>query len=66
MKIVVNGQTQEIQDQPTLQHVLEVQEVDVAYIAVALNRKFVPKGSYAATYLHENDEIEILSPMQGG
>lgn len=66
MKITINGLPQEIPDSPSLQQLLKLQGVESEYIAVAVNRKFVPRGTYEATYIHENDEVEILSPMQGG
>lgn len=34
--------------------------------AAAVNGGFVPKTFYADTILIDGDEIEILSPMQGG
>lgn len=34
--------------------------------AAAVNGGFVPKAHYAETILLDGDEVEILSPMQGG
>jgi thiamine biosynthesis protein ThiS len=33
---------------------------------VALNRDCVPRAALGETSLHDDDEIEILAPMQGG
>jgi len=35
-------------------------------VATALNRNFVRKKDRAATRLAEGDEVEILTPRQGG
>ncbi len=35
-------------------------------IAVAINGQFVPRSSYDKHIISENDEIEIVAPMQGG
>ena len=35
-------------------------------IAVARNEAFIPKSSYADTLLSDNDDLEIVAPMQGG
>ncbi len=36
------------------------------FFAVAINNQFIPKSAYAETFLKENDQIEIVVPMQGG
>ncbi len=35
-------------------------------IAVAINGQFIPKSSYNEHIINENDDIEIVAPMQGG
>ena len=37
-----------------------------ATYAVAVNQNFVPKSHYHNTQLCVGDELEILTPMQGG
>jgi sulfur carrier protein len=34
--------------------------------AVAVNRSFVAQGHYASVWLNDNDNIDIILPMQGG
>jgi len=34
--------------------------------AVAVNRQFVARSQYAQTILKEQDQIDIIQPMQGG
>ncbi|MCB1049147.1 MAG: sulfur carrier protein ThiS [Acidobacteria bacterium] len=35
-------------------------------VAVAINGSFVPRAQFEHTQIHEGDELEVLSPMQGG
>lgn len=34
--------------------------------AVAINQAFVPRSRYSQTSIQDGDEVEILSPIQGG
>ncbi|MEI7530375.1 MAG: sulfur carrier protein ThiS [Betaproteobacteria bacterium] len=34
--------------------------------AIAVNNLFIPKDDYDNTLLHEEDHIEIISPVTGG
>lgn len=34
--------------------------------AVAINRKFIPRSTYAQTEINDGDQIDIVTPMQGG
>ena len=34
--------------------------------AVVVNQNFIPKTDYSMTRLHENDQVEIFVPIQGG
>lgn len=36
------------------------------YVAVAVNKQFVPRTEYVNTFLKDGDCVEIVSPMQGG
>ncbi len=66
MKIVVNGDSMQIQCEMTVAELLEKLGHAGSFIAVALNMTFVPRGSYADTRVREGDEIEIVEPKQGG
>lgn len=39
---------------------------DTTTFAVAINGVFIPRGSYNTTQLAVGDNVEIVSPMQGG
>jgi sulfur carrier protein len=66
MRLIVNGKQQKIGDAATIADVIKSLGYEGDFFAVALNRACVPRKNYAATPVNENDEIEILSPMQGG
>ena len=34
--------------------------------AISINSQFIAKAYYARTMVHENDHIEIISPVTGG
>jgi sulfur carrier protein len=34
--------------------------------AISINSQFIAKAYYATTLVHENDHIEIISPVTGG
>ena len=66
MQLRINGKRQNIDRPATLADVIKALGYEGDFFAVALNRTCVPRTNYAATSVNENDEIEILSPMQGG
>lgn len=66
--LVVNGQSTD-SSATTLKELVEelLTAGDIVEgFAAAVNGGFVPKTFYAETILIDGDEIEILSPMQGG
>ncbi|HEY0331875.1 MAG TPA: sulfur carrier protein ThiS [Rhodopseudomonas sp.] len=65
MRVIVNGEHTEI----AAGHVdALLSELDYAgsHVAVAVNFEVVPRGKWAATPLNSGDEIEIITPRQGG
>ena len=65
MLLTINGKQQKL-DAKNLADVIKALGYEGDFFAVALNRTCVLRSQYAATAVNENDEIEILSPMQGG
>lgn len=67
MKLIINGTPQEVKKSQSVQEVLGTLGYENhAHIAVALNRICVPRQNWSSTNIKENDEIEIVTPMQGG
>lgn len=66
MKIVLNGETKEVSEGITVGDFLSKINSSNKFIAVAVNREFVPKNNYESIYLKSMDEIEVVSPHPGG
>jgi sulfur carrier protein len=65
MKIVLNGEPREVRA-PSLREALDELGFGGAAVATAVNGRFVPAPSRAATPLVEGDRVEVLAPRQGG
>jgi sulfur carrier protein len=65
MKLVVNGELQEIRA-ATLAEAVQSLDFGEAKVATALNGEFVPARARASTLVKDGDRIEILAPRQGG
>nr|WP_255464858.1 sulfur carrier protein ThiS [Pantoea multigeneris] len=50
----------------TLAALLLEQNIDASCVASAVNGEFVPRSRYADFALAEGQQLEVLSPMQGG
>lgn len=66
MAIKFNGEIIELHDDDSLLKILIEQGYHQTYYAVAVNRRFIPRPLHKETMLKKGDEIEIISPMQGG
>lgn len=64
MKIVINGETREVQA-ATLSELLVECEFS-GRVATAVNEDFVPAALRASHALNDGDRVEIVAPMQGG
>ena len=65
MRVTVNGEPREI----AASHVdalLAELDYEGAHFAIAVNYDVVPKSRWAETPLKAGDEIEIITPRQGG
>jgi sulfur carrier protein len=65
MRLIVNGQAIEAQAS-RLDALLEELDYKGGHYAIAVNWDVVPRPRWAHTMLNEGDEIEILTPRQGG
>ena len=66
--IRVNGESEPLGEQRTLDALLAERTADTAQrgIAVALNGSVVPRASWRETVLRAGDSIEIVRARQGG
>ena len=65
MNLIINGKKEKFAT-ASLVEILNTRGYQGDYFAVAVNRRCVPRSQYAATLVQEGDDLEILTPMQGG
>jgi sulfur carrier protein len=65
MRITVNGETRDIAA-TSLDALLRELDYEGTHFAIAVNYDVVPKRAWAETVLKTGDEIEIITPRQGG
>lgn len=63
--VILNGRAIETYSS-TLAELLHEQHFDIGCVASALNGQFVPRTEYKTRQLSEGNQLEVLSPMQGG
>ena len=65
MRVTVNGEHRDVSatDVATLLGELDYEGI---HFAIAVNYDVVPKSRWAETMLKAGDEIEIITPRQGG
>jgi len=66
MRIILNGETKEIETEMTVAMLIKTFGYDGYVGAVAVNMTFVSSTRYGKILLKENDEVEILAPVYGG
>jgi sulfur carrier protein len=65
MRVMVNGEAREIAS-ASVDALLAELEYEGTHFAIALNFDVVPRSRWADTLLKSGDEIEIITPRQGG
>jgi sulfur carrier protein len=65
MRVTVNGEAREI-NSSRIDALLSELEYEGTHFAIALNYDVLPKSRWAETALQAGDEIEIITPRQGG
>ena len=65
MQVTVNGERRDV-TASRVDALLAELEYEGTHFAVALNYDVVPKSRWAETALKAGDEIEIITPRQGG
>jgi sulfur carrier protein len=65
MRVIVNGESREISSS-SVDALLGELEYEGTHFAIALNYDVVPKSRWTETLLKSGDEIEIITPRQGG
>ena len=65
MRVIVNGEQREISS-ARIDALLGELEYEGTHFAIAVNYDVLPKSRWAETQLKHGDEIEIITPRQGG
>ena len=65
MRVIVNGEHREV-EASRVDALLSELEYKGTHCAIAVNFDVVPKSAWAQTALKSGDEIEIITPRQGG
>ena len=65
MQVIVNGEQREVAAS-RVDALLSELEYEGTHFAIALNYDVLPKSRWAETPIENGDEIEIITPRQGG
>ncbi len=65
MRVTINGEACDIAA-TRIDALLNELEYEGSHFAIALNFDVLPKSRWAETHLKAGDEIEIITPRQGG
>jgi len=66
IEVIVNGIRTEVSTELNVTEIIKELNYTDEGFALALNGTFVAISTYESTIIHDNDSIEILSPVQGG
>ena len=64
--IQVNHELKSIEQQTSLESLLNILKISLKGIAVAINNQIITKNSWSETALKENDNVTIIKATQGG
>lgn len=65
MRVTINGETREIAAL-SIDALLSELDYEGTHFAIAVNYDVLPRSRWAQTQLKAGDEIEIITPRQGG
>ena len=65
MRVTVNGEQRDVSS-ASVDALLGELDYEGTHFAIALNYDVVPKSRWSETRLKAGDEIEIITPRQGG
>jgi sulfur carrier protein len=66
VRIVINGNVEDVDDRTTVAELVKRWSRTEDGIAVAVNDAVVSRGDWGTAVLDENDRVEILTAVQGG
>ena len=66
MKVIINGQDKILEDDLSLQEIIQNLNIEDKVMASAVNMDIVKKESWSSYILKDNDTIELLNFVGGG
>lgn len=66
MRIVMNGETREIESGTTVARLIEKLKMQPRFLAVERNFELVPRARHAECVLADGDQLEIVTLVGGG
>ncbi len=66
ISILLNGQKKALPENQTVSQALTLFGYQEDKVAVAMNGEFVARANYCTLIIQPKDDIEVVSPMQGG
>ena len=66
MKIIINGQEKEFEENITLKNVIEQLQIEDKVMASAVNMNIIKKENWENYILQEDDKLELLEFVGGG
>lgn len=67
MKLIVSGETKEVQEGLTIAELIERENVETPeYVSVSVNDEFAKREEFATYQLQDGDVVEFLYFMGGG
>ena len=66
MRLLVNGETRQVEEGTGLPELLREAELAPLHVAIEINRELVRRTDYGARKLHDGDQIEIVTFVGGG
>lgn len=65
VRLRVNGENHEV-EAASIRGLLTALGYDAEFIAVAVNHTVIPRARWSEDLLRDGDDVEIVSPRQGG
>jgi sulfur carrier protein len=66
VRVKLNGQPRDLPDGSTVAQAVTELPAAAAGVAAAVNGDVVPRGSWAVTRLRDDDQVEVVTAVQGG
>jgi len=66
VQVKLNGEPHELSDGATIAEAVVALTAAATGVAAAINGEVVPRGAWTLTTLHDGDQIEVVTAVQGG